>query len=100
MFDIFKKGLLTGVGLGLMTKEKIEDLVGKTISEAKLSEEEGKKFLAKVLEHSNEAKNDIEEKIQFHVKEVAEKLNISTADKLKEMSEKLELLEKKINEKK
>ncbi len=100
MFDIFKKGLLTGVGLGLMTKEKIEDLVTKTITEAKLSEEEGKKFLAKVLEQSNEAKNDLEEKIQFHVKEVVAKLNISTADKLKEMSDKLELLEKKNTEKK
>ena len=99
MFDIFKKGLLSGVGLGLMTKEKIEDLVAKTITEAKLSEEEGKKFLAKVLEQSDEAKHDIEEKIQFHVKEVVEKLNISTADKLKEMNDKLAALEKKINEK-
>jgi len=99
MLDIFKKGLLTGVGLGLMTKEKIEDLVKKTISEAKLSEEEGKKFLANVLEQSNEAKIDLEEKINIQVEKVVDKLNFVNSEKYKEMSEKIEALEKKLNEK-
>ena len=100
MIDLFKKGILTGVGLGLMTKEKVEEFVKKTIGEAKLSEEEGKNFLAKVLEQSDDAKKDIEEKINKQIHEIISKLNIPTNEKLTEINNRLENLEKLMNDQK
>ena len=40
MIDLIKKGILTSVGLGLMTKEKIVDYAKKAAKEAKLTEED------------------------------------------------------------
>ena len=44
MFDLIKKTLLTGVGLAVMTKDKVEELGKEFASQAKLSELEGKEF--------------------------------------------------------
>ncbi len=40
MFDLIKKTLLTGVGLAVMTKDKVEELGKEFASQAKLSENE------------------------------------------------------------
>ncbi len=45
MLDLLKKGLLTGIGLGLTTKEKVEEYDKKEAKEAKRSQEEGEKLL-------------------------------------------------------
>ena len=45
MFELIKKTLLTGVGLAVMTKDKVEELGKELASQAKLSENEGKEFV-------------------------------------------------------
>ena len=49
MEDLFKNFLYTGVGLVAMTAEKIQNSVGKLVSEGKLSLEEGKKVVDKLV---------------------------------------------------
>ena len=49
MEDLFKKFLYTGVGLVAMTTEKIQKSVDKLISDGKLSIEEGKKIIDKLV---------------------------------------------------
>ena len=55
MFDLIKKTLLTGVGLAVMTKEKVEELGKDLASQAKLSEHEGKEFVDHLLKQSDTA---------------------------------------------
>jgi len=44
MIEQVKKGVLTGIGLGLMTNEKILEFARKSVEEAKLSTEEARKL--------------------------------------------------------
>jgi polyhydroxyalkanoate synthesis regulator phasin len=45
MMDLLKRGILTGIGIASLTKDKIEELAEKIIEESKLSEEEGRKLV-------------------------------------------------------
>ena len=90
MFDTLKKGLFTGIGLGLMTKDKIEDYAKKVSADAKLNEEDGRKFLDDVLEQSKKAQHCVEEMVNEKVKAAVEKLDLATHADLQKMEEKLQ----------
>ena len=94
MLELLKKGILTGIGLGMMTKDKIEEVVKKTIQEAKLSEEEGKKLLSSLLEQSDEARNSLETKMKEQVNKVIEKLDIPSKKEFESLKKELEELKK------
>ena len=59
MIDLIKKTLLTGVGLAVMTKEKVEELGKDLVSQAKLSEHEGKEFVDNLLKQSETAREGL-----------------------------------------
>lgn len=99
MIDLLKKGIYTGVGLGLMAKDKVEEIARQAVSEAKLSEEDGKKFVDSILKQSEESARNLEEKVKEKVSEVVENLNIPTGQKITELEERISELEKKFAEK-
>jgi polyhydroxyalkanoate synthesis regulator phasin len=92
MLDLLKKGILTGIGLGVMTKDKIEEVVKKTIQEAKLSEEEGKKLLTSLLEQSDEYRTNLETKINEQVNKVIDKLDFPSKKEFEALKKELEEL--------
>ncbi len=92
MLDLLKKGILTGIGLGIITKDKIEEVVKKTIQEAKLSEEEGKKLLASLLEQSDEYQTNLETKIHEQVNKVIGKLDLPSKKEFEALKKELEEL--------
>jgi len=93
MFDLLKKGVLTGIGIGLMTKEKVEELGRKLAGEAKLSEAEGRELLAELLDQSEKAKANLEEMLEKRVEVVLNKMNIATRTDLTCLEERLAKLE-------
>ena len=65
MFDLIKKTLLTGVGLAVMTKDKVEELGKEFASQAKLSELEGKEFVDHLLKQSETARKEFRDPDQL-----------------------------------
>ncbi|QGY46422.1 hypothetical protein GM418_22990 [Maribellus comscasis] len=78
MIELLKKGILTGIGFGLLTKDKIQDLVKKTAEEAKLSEEEARKLADELLKQSEEAKQNLDKKIDERIKKYIDSLGLAT----------------------
>ena len=99
MIDLLKKGILTGIGIGLMTKEKVQDFAKKAAEEAKLTKEEGRKFTDELLKQSEEVKHEIEEKINDQVKKVIDKLGVATRDDLRIIQEQLDKLQSSLSKK-
>lgn len=99
MFDLLKKGILTGVGIGLLTKEKIEEYAKKAAKEAKLSETEERKLLKDLLQQSEEIKNELQKKIETEVNTVIKKSGVATQQELKEIEKRLAKVEKLLGEK-
>ncbi|WP_319226633.1 phasin family protein [Draconibacterium orientale] len=95
MIELLKKGILTGIGFGLLTKDKILDLVKKTAEEAKLSEEEARKLADELLKQSEEAKQNLNKKIDGRIKDYIDSLGIATKKDIDKINEELKLLKKK-----
>lgn len=93
MIDTFKKGILTGIGVGLMTKNKIEEYAKKAAVEASLSEAEGKKFVDDILSESKAAQEKFEERVQTAVAEAVAKLNLATKEDIAKLEERISKLE-------
>ncbi|MBN1276002.1 MAG: phasin family protein [Deltaproteobacteria bacterium] len=95
MIDFIKKGLMTGVGLAVMTKDKIEELVKEIIEKGEISEQEGKELIDKLQRKAEQARRDLEQKIEGIVEKTLEKMNVPTRKDITEMEERIKELEKK-----
>ena len=96
MFDLIKKTLLTGVGLAVMTKDKVEELGKEFASQAKLSELEGKEFVDHLLKQSETARKDFESRINSAVQKAVSGLNLASKDEVAKLSAKVEQLTAKL----
>lgn len=97
MFDLIKKTLLTGVGLAVMTKDKVEELGKEFASQAKLSELEGKEFVDHLLKQSEMARKDFESRISSAVQKAVSGLNLASKDEVAKLSAKVEELTAKLS---
>ncbi len=96
MFENLEKAVYAGIGLAFMTKEKAEDVTRKFTSEAKMGEAEGKKFFDTIMARSNEARAQMEQMIRENVENTFDKLNVPSAQKVREMESRVARLEAKV----
>ena len=95
MFDFVKKSLLTGVGLAVITKDKVEEIAKDFVEKGKLSEKEGKALVDDLLKKSEQARKDLQGKIETSVQEAIARVNVATKDDIAEVLARIEQLEKK-----
>mgnify|MGYP001163445878 CR=1 FL=1 len=97
MLELLKKTVLSGIGMTMLNKEKIKGICDEIVKTAKLSEEDGKKLFDELLSKSNEAKQNLEHKIETVTSELLKKLKVPTNDEILKLNNKIEELEKKIS---
>jgi polyhydroxyalkanoate synthesis regulator phasin len=95
MVELLKKGILTGIGLGLMTKDKIQEYVKKMVEKAELSEEEARKLADELLKQSEETKQKLEEKIDERIEKYIGNLGLATKEDVKKIREEIQALKEK-----
>jgi len=95
MFDLIKKTMLTGVGLAAMTKDKVEELAKELMEKGEMSEKEGKELIDDLLKRSEQAKKDLETKVENIVEKVLGKMNLASKKDISKIEKKLKRLEKK-----
>jgi len=98
MFDLIKKTLLTSVGFGILTKEKIEELGKELIKKGEVTEKEGKEFIDNLLTRSEQAQKEMETKVLEIIQESIGKLNLATKEDVNQLNKKIARLEKKTKE--
>jgi polyhydroxyalkanoate synthesis regulator phasin len=95
--DLIKKALYTGVGLAVLTKEKAEELVKELTQQAKLSEQEGKELFDGLLKQSEQARTDLQARLDEAVLVVVKRLNLATKDEVANLRAKVEELSSKLS---
>ena len=98
MVDLIKKAIYTGVGLAVLTKEKAEELVHELSQQAKLSEQEGKELFDSLLKQSENARNDLQSKLDETVLAVVKRLNLATKDEVASLKAKIDELSAKVGQ--
>ncbi|MBW2040214.1 MAG: hypothetical protein JRI46_11620 [Deltaproteobacteria bacterium] len=98
MFDLIKKTMLTGLGLAFLTKDKVEELAKEFVKKGKLSEKEGKEFIDELSKKSEDAKKEVEGKIEKVARDTMKKMNLVTRDDFLKLEKQLKQLVKAIKE--
>ena len=97
MFELIRKTLLTGVGLAVMTKDKVEELGKDLASQARLSENEGKEFVDHLLKQSENARKEFETRVSAAVQKAVSGVNLASKDEVAKLSAKVEELTAKLD---
>lgn len=93
MLDLMKKGILIGIGVASLTKDRVEELVEKIAEENKLSEEEGRKLVKELLEKSEEARKEFQDQVGKRVKETLKTMDIPSREEFQSLNTRIEKLE-------
>ena len=96
MFDLIKKALLTGVGLGVMTKEKVEELAAELSKKADLTEKQGEALIADLLVESEKAAQALDGKVSAAVRRALEKMEIVTKRDVTALEERIAEVEQRV----
>ena len=98
MLDLFKKSMLTGVGLALKTWDEVEAL-GKELEEkGKMPREEAKKFIAELQQRYEETQSKLEARVEKSVKDFLKRADIVTGEDLKALKKEIRELKSLISE--
>ena len=97
MFDLVRKSLLTGVGLAAMTKDRVGELARELMEKGEMTEKEGKELLDELLERSEQAKNDLEARVEGIVRKVVDKIPVATKEEIAGLAERITNLEQKVS---
>ena len=96
MFDLIRKALLTGVGLGVMTKEKIEELAAEVSKKANLTEKQGEALIADLLVESERAARALDGKVGAVVRSALEKMEVATKHDVAALEERISRIEQRV----
>jgi len=94
VMGVVKKTMMTGIGLALKTKDEVEDWARDLVTRGELSENEGEKFVDELLKRYDEAREDLERKIEKVTKEIMKKARVASMDELDSIKKEIEELRK------
>jgi polyhydroxyalkanoate synthesis regulator phasin len=95
MFDLIKKTILAGVGFAALTKDKVEQLAKEYIEKGEMTEKQGRELVDEFMKKSEQARKDIETKLEDTVQKVLKKMNIATKADVAGLEERLKTLEQR-----
>ena len=95
MESLLGKFLLSGLGVLVLTQEKIEQLLEELTKKEGITEKESKKLLTEIIEKGEEKKREIEGKIREKVEIMLSQMNVATKDDIRKLEKRVEALEKK-----
>lgn len=96
MIDLIKKTLLTGVGLAVMTKDKVQELGEDLVTQAKLSENEGRAFVDDLVKQSETARSEFETRVSAVVKKVIDGMNLVHKDEIATLQARIDELSARV----
>lgn len=96
MIDLLKKTLLTGVGLGLMTLDKVEEVAREIADTANLSADKGQEFVDEAITRAKKGRADLEATVQRMVDETLKKTPVATKDDIAQLAARLERIEQQL----
>ena len=96
MIDLFKKTMVSGMGLALMAKDEAENMAQDWVRQSKMTEEEGKKFIEEILVKYGETQDKLEERVGKSVKEFLKKVDVVTGEEFNRMKKEIRELKKSL----
>ena len=98
MIDLIKKTLLAGVGMTLMTADKVEQVAREIANAAQLSADKGQEFVDEAVARAKKGRQELEATVQRVVRQALEKANLPTRDDVAQLAARIEKLEQRLTD--
>jgi polyhydroxyalkanoate synthesis regulator phasin len=93
MLELIRKSLLAGLGVGVITKEKAQQVAQELVEEGKLAADDAKQFVDRLLEGANEQREEIQAGIRDAVRKALDSTDVARAEDLQIIKQQLAGLE-------
>ncbi|MFO7819409.1 MAG: hypothetical protein R6V17_04140 [Halanaerobacter sp.] len=93
MMNVFKDMLATGLGAVFLTKEKIEEMVGKLVEEGSVSKQEAEELIDNMVEKAKTQREELKSKLKREIKNEFEKTGVSNQEEVKNLKGQVDRLE-------
>ena len=97
MLDLMKKTMFAGIGMAAMTKDKIEDISKECVAQGQLSEKEGEKFVAELMQRSEESRAELKRQVEKAAENLVEKMGLVKGEDLKALQEEIASLREELS---
>jgi len=94
MIELLKKGILTGIGLASLTKEKIEKFGKELVKQGHLSAKEGKELIHYLEELSESEKGNMDLKIETVIIRILKTFDVARKEDVRKLEKRITTLEK------
>ncbi|HCY86716.1 MAG TPA: hypothetical protein DHV36_16415 [Desulfobacteraceae bacterium] len=98
MLETIKKSVLTGVGMALRSKKEIESLAREFAAQSNMSQKEAQDFLNDCRKRYDEAKSEMDQRIETTVEKVLKKVNLPTKGDIERLNRRMDKLAEKLLE--
>ena len=96
MIETIKKGVLTGIGLGLHTSEKVLEYARKMADEAGMTKEEARKLADDLLEQSKKAKDKLTGMVDERIHKQMDKMGVAGKEEVEELKKEIAKLKREV----
>lgn len=96
MLEDIKKGLFAGIGVVLLTKDKIDKFREKLMKEAQLSREEAQRLTDELVKSGEQQWSDLETRTLGTMKKGIDTLDIGRRSELEALRDRVDNLEKRL----
>jgi polyhydroxyalkanoate synthesis regulator phasin len=95
MESLLGKFLLSGLGVLVLTEEKIVKFIEELTKEGEITQKGKKELLTEIIEKGEEKKKEIEGKIREEVENMLSQMNVATKNDIQKLEKRIATLEKK-----
>jgi polyhydroxyalkanoate synthesis regulator phasin len=97
MLDLLQKGLLTGLGVALITREKVMEATRNLVEEGKITADEAEELANDLLDEGRRQWKEMQGKITTAVRSGFETLDIGSHKDFRELQDRFDNLEKRFS---
>jgi polyhydroxyalkanoate synthesis regulator phasin len=97
MIDLIKKSLLAGVGVAMVTKEKVEESLNEFVRDGKLSAQDARVMAEKIAEQGKREFDELSAKLGAKLKDFTARGEEETRAKLVALEQRLRVLEERLS---
>ena len=98
MFEGVRRVLLAGMGGMALTMDEVQDFVDKMVERGELAEKDGRKIVREVMEKRKKKAGEAQGKVNKRVREILDRMDISTKADIESLSQAVDALSKKVDE--
>lgn len=98
MSDLFKKAISLGVGLTVVSKEKVEKAVDELVKRGEVAPSESRALVDRLIERGKEERSAFKTAVQEQVQRVLKELDVPVKSDVAALEERIAVLERRLAE--